>query len=73
MKSLLILAAAVALAPAFIACGNQNPQQEAVDQDEQVMEKLGDDGNAAVAEPGTEGVTTGGDTVVTIIDDVDIK
>lgn len=72
MKTLLILAAAAAIAPAFVACSN-NPQQEAVKQDEQVMEQLGDKGDADVAEPGTAGVTADGDTVVTILDAVDIK
>lgn len=73
MKSLLILAAAAALAPAFAACGNTDTQQQAVDQDEKVLQQLGDEGPAAVAEPGTAGVTENGDTVVTIVDDVDIK
>lgn len=73
MKSLLILAAAAASAPLFIACGNSGSDQEAVKQDEKVMEQLGDKGSAAVAEPGTEGVTENGDSVVTIVDEVDIK
>lgn len=73
MKTLLILAATAAIAPAFVSCSNQNPQQQAVEQDERVMQDLGDKGQAAVAEPGTEGVTENGDTVVTIVDDVNIK
>ena len=48
-------------------------QQQAVDQDAKTLQQLGDDGPAAIAEPGTGGVTENGDTVVTIIDDVDIK
>lgn len=73
MKSLLILAAAAAITPVLAACGNSNPEQEAVKQDEKVMEQLGDKGSAAVAEPGTEGVTENGDSVVTIVDEVNIK
>ena len=73
MKSLLILAAAAAIAPAFAACGSTDTQQQAVDQDEKTLQQLGDDGPAAIAEPGTRGVTENGDTVVKIIDDVDIK
>lgn len=73
MKSLLILAAAATITPVFAACGNSNPEQEAVKQDEKVMEQLGDKGSAAVAEPDTEGVTENGDSVVTIVDEVNIK
>ncbi|MDE6098129.1 MAG: hypothetical protein K2G24_04515 [Muribaculaceae bacterium] len=73
MKSLLFLAAAAAIATAISGCGNQNTQQETVEQDEQVMQKLGDEGPAAIAEPASEGVTAAGDTVVTIVDDVNIR
>lgn len=75
MKPIMILAAALALTPAFMACNNQTKteseqevQENSIKADKEVMDDLGDKGSAALAEPGTSGVDTDGDTVVTVVD-----
>lgn len=68
-------AALLLVAPMFVACSSKtdNSAAEAEKQDEKVMEKLGDTGDAELAVPNSEGVTENGDTVVAIVDATNIE
>lgn len=75
MKAL-AFAALLLVAPMFVACSsssNDNSAAQAEKQDEKVMEKLGDTGDAELAVPNSEGVTQNGDSVVAVVDATDIK
>lgn len=81
MKAILLVAAAGLMVSTLAACsGNGDKNLNGADSDsvfveetEAVMVQEGDSGAAAVGVAGTAGVTPNGDTVVTVVDAVNVQ
>lgn len=81
MKALLLVAAAGLMVSTLAACGGKGDKDANgadsdsvfVEETEVAMTQVGDSGVAAVGEAGTAGVTPNGDTVVTVVDAVNVQ
>lgn len=81
MKAILLVAAAGLMVTTLAACGGKGDKNlngadsdsVFVEETETVMEQVGDSGVAAVGMAGSAGVTPNGDTVVTVVDAVNVQ